>query len=149
MGMYTGLAFKAIIKPEFRKYKCIYTPDLSDYDYDGLLYWMKTDVEKFTEFGKNDRSCMIPTGYSAYFDDYLYDDTMDIDVQQAHPSYNEETGEWQVYCSLKNYDHEIEKFFELMPYFIEKCDRIYYKHEYMSDPWYYKLENGKIVQIED
>ena len=136
MGEYTALAFKAIVKPEFRQFE------------DAYLYgdWARQSDPEFKKFGTVSRSGCIPNGRSCYFADFCRFEEMPA-IEQAHPNYNKDTGEWEVFCSLKNYDQTIEEFFKFIPYFIEKADIIYTKFNGEAPKYRYALQDGEVKFI--
>ena len=166
MGMYTGLRFKGVVKEEFRKgFACC------------ALYgdWDLSENPKLRQFGEDvGRSGFIPCGSLAYMPDEWEKDYVDENGNK-HPEYeqdigrpieevyflrqtptdgfdrtwNEETGYWTFQCSLKNYESEIEAFFELLPYFIESVEHCEYFYE--EDEWSYRYEliDGKMVMTSD
>ena len=60
-------------------------------------------------------------------------------------SYDVSTGYWTFQCSLKNYEQEIQSFFELIPFFVESIEHL----EYFYEEWDYsakcELINGKVI----
>ena len=137
MGQYTALALKGIVKKEFRSFTSAFV----------WGNWASVPDPKFQEFAKVPRADFIPCGYSAYFDDD-YCTFCNVDCEQSHPIYNEETGEWQVYCSLKDYDNTIRDFLMFLPYFMESCDLICTRFNGWDSPVSsFKLINKEVVFI--
>lgn len=125
MGMYTQVQFEMIVKPEFRKYTEVYTKG----------DWASTDDPKFLEFSKDDRASFIPNGY----------DTFSLDG--GWRTFDENTGEWDVSCSLKNYENTVEKFFDLIPYFIESIKTLETFDENDDIHRVYQLIDNKVVKV--
>lgn len=54
---------------------------------------------------------------------------------------------WSFQCSLKNYNREIEKFFQIIvPEIVEKSVHIEYYYEEMARSVFYELKDGKVVK---
>ena len=64
-------------------------------------------------------------------------------------TYNKETGYWTFQCSLKNYESEIENWFELLPLFVEKIDHLEYFYEEDEYSSKYDLVDGEIVCVDN
>lgn len=114
MGMYTGIRFKGIVKEKFRD-------KFEDIAMEGN--WEDSDDNVFAQFGNVSRASFIPCGISAYMpDEWEADDSFER-------TYDKETGRWTFNCSLKNYNHTIEEFFKIVPYFIEEVEHaeVYYE----------------------
>ena len=144
MGMYTGIRFKGYVKPEFRK-------EMSVIALSG--YWNESNVPEFEKFGEIGRSSFIPCGALAYMPDEWeaepynkYGDGTPTDGFER--TYNEETGYWTFQCSLKNYQSEIESFFDLIPFFIEKIEHLEYFYEEWDWSSRYDLYNGMVFKID-
>lgn len=125
MGMYTQVQFTMIVKPEFRKYTEVYTEG----------GWVDTDDPRFLEFSKDDRASFIPNGYDTFT------------PGGGWRIFDEETGEWDVSCSLKNYENTVEKFFELIPYFIESIKTLETFDENDDIHRVYQLIDNKVVKV--
>ena len=106
------------------------------------------------------RSSFIPRGSLAYMPDswesepdmslepYLtewYDSRKPTDGFKR--SYDEKTGYWTFQCSLKNYEYEIESFFEILPHFIENIEHLEYFYEEWDFSTQYDLVDGEIKLI--
>lgn len=132
MGMYTGLRFKGVVKKEFRNN---FGSIALNGDWKNSPYW------EFSNFGNLFRSSFIPCGMLCYMPEE-WDKPNEFGIK-----YNKNTGYWTFQCSLKNYEHEIEKFFDLVPYFIESVEVAEYFYE--EDEWsqLYGLVDGKMVEI--
>lgn len=144
MGMYTMLAFKAIIKSKYRKYVNAFMKGEWKVLADGER---ELSINKdFQEFIQDDRAAFIPKGYSGYFSE---SDNEVSAAEQAWPKYEVETGKWDVYCSLKNYDDTIEKFLKILPLIADEAFRIQYKFECWDDSVYYTLDakDGKLHEL--
>lgn len=144
MGMYTGIRFKGYVKPEFRK-------EMSNIALTGD--WNESTVPEFAEFGKIRRSSFIPCGALAYMPDEWeqapYNEYHDgVPTDGFDRTYDEETGYWTFQCSLKNYEDEIESFFELIPFFIEKIEHLEYFYEEWDWSSRYDLYNGMVFKID-
>jgi hypothetical protein len=139
MGMYTGLRFKGIVKPEYRGM----IADISDHgeweEYMDEYPWLRTFAEK-------DRSIMIPRGALSYMPDSWEDNS--ISTAGFHRQFNQETGYWAFQCSLKNYDSEIQEFIEtVVPIIMEETQHIEVLYEEWSGSVLYGLKEGKTVRI--
>ena len=136
MGMYTGIRFEGIVKKEFRE------------QIEGLMQrdeiWSTLNDPKLKEFGKElgVMSLFIPFGSLFYMPDHW-------DYNSFNLYYNEETGYWTFKCSLKNYDNELEKFIDLVPYFIEKVFHFEYLYEEWEESRLYALKNNELVVIKE
>lgn len=148
MGMYTGVRFKGYVKPEFRK--GFETIALSG-------YWEDHSDQTLSGFGKIGRSSFIPCGSLAYMPDCWesYDNNHKKYSSEwfesakgtdgFERSYDEDTGYWTFQCSLKNYESEIEEWFKIVPYFIEKIEHLEYFYEEWTHSSKYELTNGDII----
>lgn len=145
MGMYTGIRFKGIVKEEFRD-------KFEDIAMSGE--WNESDVPEFKKFGNISRSGFIPCGVLAYMPDEWEEEPFDkwyngIPTDGFERTYNKETGRWTFQCSLKNYENEIETFFELIPFFVESIEHLEYFYEEWGYSSRYDLVDGKVVLIND
>ena len=109
MGMYTGLRFKVIVKEKYRKKlnEILNTPVDTDEDGDGYYRWRHISGLPGSKYWSEIPSCnRIPWG--------LVDGMPDKWNREEHilgnSTFNKETGEWRVICSLKNYHGEISRF---------------------------------------
>lgn len=137
MGMYTGLRFKGIVKEKFRK-------DFEDIALYGV--WEESDNEIFRQFGNVSRSGFIPCGGLAYMPDKWEIEVFDNNFDRT---YNKNTGRWTFQCSLKNYDNTIEKFLEIVPYFIEEVEYAEVFYEEWRYSKRYELIDGKMLMTDD
>lgn len=133
MGMYTGLRFKGIIKPEYRTIiKGIHNDNLT-WEESGLI----------DDFIYDGRADFIPYGALCYMPkSWKYDDYIPHE-------FNEETGYWSFQCSLKNYDNTIEKFLDMigdMVDSVEFCEYYYEEWDYSSK---YELKHGTMIKTDD
>jgi hypothetical protein len=131
--MYTGLRFKGIVKEQFRK-----TFELIAMGGD----WENSDDERFREFGNYDRASFIPMGILCYM-------PWDDDDEEFIRSYDKETGRWVFQCSLKNYNDTIEKFLDMVPYFMESvefCEVLYEEWGWSAG---YELVDDKMVETQE
>ena len=142
MGMYTGIRFKGIVKPEFRK------------ELIGIAMfgeWENANSEIFQEFGKLDRSGFIPCGALCYmpngWDDGKFPHAEATDGFSR--TYHEDTGYGSFQCSLKNYNYEIEQFFKIIPKFIEKIEHLEYYYEEWEYSEKYDIIDGEVVLVDE
>lgn len=137
MGMYTGLRFKGIVKEKFRK----------DFE-DIAIYgdWENSNNKVFRRFGKVSRSGFIPCGGLAYMPDEWDIEVFDNNFDRT---YDEKTGRWTFQCSLKNYDNTIEKFLEIVPYFIEEVEYVEVFYEQWRYSKKYELVDRKMLMTDD
>ena len=133
MGMYTGLIFKGIIKKELRES----FNDIAEYG-----KWEESNDKILYGFSKISRYRDIPCGALCYMPE-----SWDKDVNLKKKRYDIKTGFWGFKCSLKNYDYTIEEFFKIIPYFTEYLIHLEYLYEDWEESKYYKLENGKIIEV--
>lgn len=141
MGMYTGLRFKGIVKPEYREMikEINDGADWSDF------------AEKFpflTNYASLDRAEFIPRGSLAYMPDSWEEGK--FPNQEATDGFERnidlKTGYWTFQCSLKNYNQEIQQFFsEVLLEIIDSVDHIEYYYEEWARSKFYELKDGKIV----
>lgn len=156
MGMYTGIRFKGYVKEEFRsKFESIAMHG----------EWEDSEDTKFKDFGDTySRASFIPCGSLSYMPDEWEKDYIDENgnkqfafanyyIQVAtdgfEREYNENTGYWAFQCSLKNYEDEIEAFFKLIPYFIEKIEYLEYYYETWTYSYKYELIDGTVALTND
>lgn len=131
MGDYTGIRLDGVVKKKFRK-------SFNDIAMRGA--WELSTDTIFKEFGKLYRSIFIPCG-ALYYMPWDPDDTL------FARRYSDETGEWVFQCSLKNYEGEIQAFFNIIPYFMERVVIEYY-YEYWDNSIFYTLVEGKVQKCE-
>lgn len=159
MGTYTGIRFKGYVKEEFKNmFDCI----AMNGD------WGQVDNTVFKGFSNVPRSSFIPCGCISYMPDsweedfktkegygvidYLVDgeDPKNCCMKQAtdgfENQYNKDTGYWAFQCSLKDYDDTIEKFIEMIPYFIESIDHLEVKPDYSDFGKLYNFKDGIVVE---
>jgi len=161
MGMYTGIRFKGIVSERFRK----------GFDVIALNgEWENFDDEYFKDFGRMGRSGFIPCGVLCYMPNSWEKDYINLHGEKVPEfssdfgkplsevyylkqiptdgfatKYNEDTGYWSFQCSLKNYNGEIERFFDLLPYFIESVEHLEYFYEEDKFSQKYELIDNKII----
>ena len=135
MGDYTHLRMKATVKKEF-------IDIFGEIALDGE--WSNSSDEIFKEFGRYPRNFMIPCGMSEYIVDSWIDNS-GVAKDGFGRSYNYSTGYWTFLCSLKNQADTIEKFFEIVPYFIENIECAESLFEYDEYSKIYELKNGVIT----
>jgi hypothetical protein len=132
MGMYTGIYFKAKLKPlALIAIETAYRElDFSEEQYD---FWLI--VNKIFPISRDwlsvGRRHFIPMGGLSYmppeWQDYKMTDGISGDT-------------WTVCCSLKNYDGEIESFLEgVLPFLIEERCTIIYLYEEWDNPKYIEV----------
>lgn len=148
MGMYTGIRFKGYVKPEFRE-------EFEDIAINGE--WRDSNNSILASFGDFDRSSFIPCGSLSYMPDEWeeYDDSYKIysrewfdsarDTDGFNRTWDKETGYWTFQCSLKNYESEIEAWFEIVPHFIEKVEHLEYFYEEWEFSSKYELIDNELV----
>ena len=124
MGMYTGLRFKVTVKPKYR--------EMLDeiINSDTFLEWGSFEGTPFTkEWEEYNRSSFIPWGCVCYMPDSWGDNVN---------KYNNDTGTWEVVCSLKNYCDTIEYFLEkVLSPIIESYEYIEHLYEENDEPTKY------------
>jgi len=147
MGMYTGIRFKGIVKPEFRE-------EFGGIAIDGN--WKDSKDSTLQAFSKVERSSFIPCGGLSYMpgewedrrnaDEYGHGAVATDGFERA---YDKDTGYWAFQCSLKNYSDTIYDFLLLLPYFIEAVEHmeVYYEEWDWSER--YELVDGKMVMTTD
>lgn len=146
MGMYTGLRFKGIVHKDYY--------ELFDEVVNKGTCWDEL-IDKFPfiePYANEGRANMIPHGSLSYMPDdweekdgtqneYGHDNyvpTNNFDTQ-----FNTSTGYLAFQCSLKNYQGEIEKFFEhILPIVLEESHHIEYFYEEWDCSDMYVLEKG-------
>lgn len=145
MGTYTGIRFKGYVKKEFRN------------DFEKIALngdWELSEDDVLNSFSNISRASFIPCGCLSYMPDEWgqepYDNYKDeIPTDGFERTWDKETGYWTFQCSLKNHNNTIEKWFEILPYFIEKINHfeVYYEEwEYSKK---YDLVNEKIKLVND
>jgi hypothetical protein len=149
MGMYTGLRCKVYIKEEYR----VELQRLHEEGYE----WGTSDFDFLRGFGRFSRASFIPCGSLSYMPDEWEDiprkDDGSLDYWSGKANdgfeinFSFETGYWAFQCSLKNYESEIEAFFEeVLPIITDSIEHLEYYYEEWSSSIFYDLEDGKIVQ---
>lgn len=151
MGNYTGLRVKVFVKKEYREMIAEINEEAEWGDFADEFPFLK-------EYSKLYRSEFIPRGAIAA---YLPDDwqeaitafristyPMYIATDGFHREIDMDTGYWTFQCSLKNYENEIEKFFEdVLSKIIDSSEHIEYLYEEWEESLMYEFVDGKIVQI--
>jgi len=149
MGMYTGLRCKMIVKEEYRE-------ELQRLHSEGYE-WESSDIDFMRGFGRLGRASFIPCGSLSYMPDEWEDVPLDKNGNKDYwkatatdgfeRQFNAETGYWSFQCSLKNYENEIEAFFEeVLPEIAESIEHLEYYYEEWTDSILYELRDGKIVK---
>lgn len=150
MGMYTGIRAKVVLKDEWvpiiqalhekgdwNKLDLITTGNITE------IYQLDQRLKLCDEWAKVGRSIFIPFGSLAYMPS-----SWDKDPQFEPRRIDDVGGKkiWTFQCSLKNYEDEIETFFEkYLPHMITEVIHLQTKYE-SSSSQYWKLEDGEIVQ---
>jgi len=151
MGMYTGIRFKGYVKKDFRD-------SFEQIALEGD--WENSNNSTFRDFGKISRSKFIPCGCLSYMPDEweVYDESLKgtnkyyssaKDADGFERTWNKETGYWTFQCSLKNYESEIEEWFKIVPYFIEKIEHLEYFYEEWEYSDQYNLIDGEIKLVNE
>lgn len=155
MGMYTGIRFKGYVKPEFRD-------TFERIAIDGE--WESSSDIVFSNYGKLSRASFIPCGCLYYmphkWETYYINENGEKEIEFANyykqvatdgfeRTYNKETGYWAFQCSLKNYNFEIEQWFGILPYFIEKIEHLEYFYEEDDYSSKYDLVDGVIKEVDN
>jgi hypothetical protein len=118
MGMYTGLRFKATLRPFVADTLAKFYNDRDCPDFWGAVSgvipisnnWMNTHRRDF-----------IPFGAISYLPDDWDEESRSAGLRGT---------EWHVCCSLKNYEGEIELFLrEVLPHLISDMCRVEYRYE--------------------
>lgn len=152
MGMYTGIRFKGYVKPKFRQ-------DFKEIALNGD--WKNHHDKILRGFGELDRSNFIPCGSLSYMPDewQSYNENFKKyssewfesakDTNGFDRKWNGETGYWTFQCSLKNYEGEIEEWFKIVPYFIERIEHLEYFYEEWDYSKQYDLVDGEVKIINE
>lgn len=132
MGMYTGLRFKVTVKPKYRE---LLENILHS---DEFLEWGSYEGTPFTEEWKEySRSSFIPWGAVCYMPKEWGDNKNTYDLK---------TGNWEVVCSLKNYEDTIEYFLDnVLNKVIEKSEYIEVLYEENDFPTRYQYYPDEII----
>lgn len=139
MGNYSIIRFKGFVKPEF-------CTTFSDIAVNGN--WKDSVDTVFKKFGELGRSRLIPTGG----DDGMptsWKDERKTESQGFLLNWDSQSGYWAFQCSLKNYEDEIEHWFDILPYFIDSIEHLEYFSEGLDLSKQYDLVDGRIVKISD
>jgi hypothetical protein len=118
MGMYTGLRFEAELKP--------FVADAMRLAKDSDDFWLTLSrvIHVPDDWLRVSRRYFIPFGSVVYMPD-------DWQEKDGIPIGNT----WEVCCSLKNYDEEIELFLnKVLPYLISESCSAEYLYEEWSEP---------------
>lgn len=139
--MYTGIRFKGYVKPEFRK-------EFSKIATSGE--WGSAETNFFCNFGEISRSGFIPCGMLCCMPDEWEegDYPNEKGTDGFDLTYNENSGYWAFQCSLKNYEDEIECFFNMVPKFIDKVEHLEYYYEAWSFSKRYDILDGKVKMVD-
>lgn len=127
MGDYTGFRFKVIVKPEYRQYiKQVLE----------AMTWLPNDTLPMEEWLQVYRRNFIPWGSLCY----MPTEWKTEEEELGNSTYNEETGEWRVICSLKDYD-ETDIFIEnILSNIIESYEYIQTFYEYWDEPMNHEVK---------
>ena len=142
MGMYTGLRFKVIVK---EKYRDLIQQILCEEDEtDSLTNWRHIKgLPGSREWSMESRCDFIPWGELCYMPD-----TWEAEYNKlGHSTYNKDTGEWRIICSLKNYSGEISKFLNwvLAPIVedVKYIEVLYEEWDELTEAKWYSLKDLK------
>jgi hypothetical protein len=148
MGMYTGLRFKAVVKPEFIQMIEKMMEERLDWE---ELFNLYPQRQFLKEFSKYPRSRFIPYGSLSYMPRSW--ETNESDWKLRTPTdgfeteYNKLLRVWSFQCSLKNYESEIEAFLNLIvPNIIETSLHIEYYYEEWARSKFYEIVDGKVKE---
>lgn len=138
MGDYTGIRFKGYVKEEFRKgFKIIAL--------DGE--WENHSDPILKKFGEIRRSRFIPRGALCYMPESWENESEEA-TEGFEINYDSQSGYWTFQCSLKNYEREIQKWFEILPYFIESIEHLEVFYEGCNFSQQYDLVDNKVVLVD-
>ena len=148
MGMYTAFAFAIKVKPEYRHIvanmlKVFHWSNSKELD--GSRSY---DVYPFTqEYCSKYRATFIP--YGSMETDIPNKTYLDrTPIENNRNNYDEETGEWEVGCSVNYGYDEIHYYLEkILPVITEKCYYIYDHYEEYDICNEYTIEDGELQQI--
>lgn len=148
MGMYTAFAFAIKVKPEYRHIvadmlKVFHWSNEQEFK-DAHSY----DVYPFTkEYCSKYRATFIP--YGSMETDIPNKTYLDgTPIEHNRNNYNQETGEWEVGCSLKDYEEEIQFYLDkIISVITDKCYYIYECYEGYDICDEYTIEDGELQQI--
>lgn len=140
MGMYTGLRCKIKVNEKF-------APIINEMMEEGLewleLHGYHPEHEFLKEFGTGFRPDFIPYGSISYMPDEWEEST------EFNRNFDLDTRIWTFQCSLKNYEKDIQRFFEIvLPRITEEVFHLEYFYEEAIYSTFYDLVDGKIVQSE-
>ncbi|MCP1184952.1 hypothetical protein [Paenibacillus sp. 1781tsa1] len=149
MGMYTGLRCKVVIKPEYRE-------ELQRLHEEGYE-WETSEFDFMREYGQLGRASFIPRGSLSYmpneWEDIPLKEDGSLDYRNGTAtdgfvrSFDSDTGYWTFQCSLKNYENEIESFFEIvLSKITESIEHLEYFYEEWSSSVFYDLDEGEIAK---
>ncbi|MHB0943297.1 hypothetical protein ACYCSU_16740 [Paenibacillus sp. ALE1] len=139
MGMYTGMRCKVVIKPEYRE-ELEFLHNESQYE------WSESNYSFMQEFGKLYRATFIPCGVLSYMPD-SWEDSNECATDGFERTFDKKTGYWTFQCSLKNYDNEIEIFFEnVLSKIAEQVIHLEYFYEEWEKSVLFDLADGQIVE---
>lgn len=145
MGMYTGLRFRVIIKEKYReKLNEILNVPSGFEDEEPYFEWKHIPGLPGSKYWSRESRCnFIPWG--------IVDSMPDRWEQEEHrcgnSTFNKETGEWRVVCSLKNYNAEISKFlmWVLAPLVedVKYVEVLYEERDELTEAKWYSLKDLK------
>lgn len=141
MGMYTGLRFKGIIKEDYKEdFKKIFTPH--DYEDQEVFGWIDSKHPDLFLFGTKSRASSVRnTRNLAYM-------PWEDDGDTSYDGFNENTGELNFQCSIKNYESELEAFIKIIPNFTKELLHCEFLYEEWQSGRFYKLVEGEILLIQ-
>lgn len=141
MGMYTGLRVKVVVKEEYR--------DMIQKINNGAEWDEFTNEFPFlSNYSKLDRAEFIPCGGLFYMpDNWIIGEYPNEKATDGFErNIDMETGYWSFQCSLKNYNDEIEQFFEeVLSNIIESSEHIEYRYEEWNKSIMYEYKDGNII----
>lgn len=149
MGMYTGLRFKGIVKPEFASM-------IKDMVVEGVEWDDLADAHPehafLQEYADYNRADFVPRGALAYMPD-SWEEQPWTPASKATDgfdgSFNVTERLWSFQCSLKNYESTIEKFLEvIVPNMIEEAIHIEYYYEEWESSTFFDLKDGIVIESE-
>ncbi len=138
MGMYTGLRFKAKLKPFVADTLSKFYNDEDCQDFWGAVSGI---IPISSDWLNTSRKNFIPFGAIAYLPDDWDEESSAAGLRGV---------EWHVCCSLKNYEGEIELFIrKVLPYLIEDMCRVEYRYEEWEESRFDLIMPEELELLED
>lgn len=140
LGDYTGLRVKVTVKEEYRHMIQAINKGAEWNDF----------AEQFpflSSYAKQDRAEFIPCGSLCYmpFSWETGEYPSEVATDGFERNIDMETGYWTFQCSLKNYEGEIQHFFNgVLPNIISESEHIEYLYEDWDESTMYDYIDGKI-----